>query len=94
MIDYKEVAILAIKNYLNINDEYWNINNLTEKYALPISIIQENYEKYKSATGGLVGVNSMTQGSQSISFNSSISNVLITEEVKMLLPKPRKFYAW
>ncbi|WP_195954409.1 hypothetical protein [Clostridium tertium] len=94
MIDSIEIAKLAIRNYLNIDEDYWNLNNLASKYSLVIELVKENYDKYKSATNGLIGINSISQGSQSISFNSNISNTLITDEIKLLLPKPKSFYTW
>jgi hypothetical protein len=94
MIDSIEIAKLSIKNYLGIDENYWNLNNLDSKYSLIIELVKENYDKYKSVTNGLVGINSISQGSQSISFNGNISNVLITEEIKLLLPKSKSFYAW
>ncbi|MBU6135218.1 hypothetical protein [Clostridium tertium] len=94
MIDSIYIAKLAIKNYLGIDENYWNLNNLDSKYSIVIELVKENYDKYKSVTNGLVGINSISQGSQNISFNSNISNILITEEIKLLLPRPKSFYVW
>lgn len=74
-------AILVIRNYLNRNlsDEY-----IKKNYALAIDQLIENANKINSAK--LIGVKSMSEGNQSISFDSNIEAWAITEDVKSLLP--------
>lgn len=76
-------AILVIRNYLNKNlsDSY-----IKKNYALAIDQLIENSNKINSAK--LVGVSSMSEGNQSISFNSNVEAWSITEDVKSLLPTP------
>ena len=76
-------AILVIKNYLNRNlsDEY-----IKKNYVLAIDQLIENANKINSAK--LVGVKSMSEGNQSISFDSNVEAWSITEDVKFLLPVP------
>lgn len=76
-------AILVIRNYLNKNlsDAY-----IKKHYALAIDQLIENANKINSIK--LVGVNSMSEGNQSISFNSNVEAWSITEDVKVLLPVP------
>ena len=76
-------AILVIRNYLNrnFNDEY-----IKRNYGLAIDQLIENANKINSAK--LVGVSSMSEGNQSISFNSNVEAWSITEDVKSLLPTP------
>lgn len=76
-------AILVIRNYLNRNlsDEY-----IKKNYALAIEQLIENANKINSAK--LVGVKSMSEGNQSISFDSNVEAWSITEDVKFLLPVP------
>lgn len=76
-------AILVIRNYLNRNlsDEY-----IKKNYALAIDQLIENANKINSAK--LVGVKSMSEGNQSISFDSNIEAWSITTDVKALLPTP------
>lgn len=76
-------AILVIRNYLNRNlsDKY-----IKKNYALAIDQLIENANKINSAK--LVGVKSMSEGNQSISFDSNVEAWSITEDVKFLLPVP------
>lgn len=76
-------AILAIKNYLNRNlsDEY-----IKKNYALAIDQLIENANKLNSTKP--VGVKSMSEGNQSISFESNLEAWAITSDVKALLPTP------
>lgn len=76
-------AIVVIRNYLNKNlsDQY-----IKENYVLAIDQLIENANKINSAK--LVGVKSMSEGNQSISFDSNIEAWSITADVKSLLPAP------
>lgn len=76
-------AIIVIRNYLNRNlsDEY-----IKKKYTLAINQLIENANKINSAK--LIGVKSMSEGSQSVSFDSNIEAWSITADVKALLPVP------
>lgn len=74
-------AILVIRNYLNKNlsDKY-----IKKNYALAIDQLIENANKINSIKS--VGVKSMSEGNQSISFDSNIEAWSITADVKALLP--------
>lgn len=76
-------AIVVVRNYLNKNlsDQY-----IKENYVLAIDQLIENANKINSAK--LVGVKSMSEGNQSISFDSNIEAWSITADVKSLLPAP------
>ncbi len=76
-------AILVIRNYLNKNlsDDY-----ILKNYNLAIDQLIENASKINSAKS--VGVKSMSEGNQSISFDSNIEAWTITPDVKALLPTP------
>lgn len=76
-------AILVIRNYLNKNlsDDY-----VKKNYKLAIDQLIENSSKINSAKS--VGVKSMSEGNQSISFDSNIEAWTITPDVKALLPNP------
>lgn len=76
-------AILVIRNYLNKNlsDQY-----IKKNYALAIDQLIENANMLNSRK--LVGVKSMSEGNQSISFNSNIEAWSVTADVKALLPVP------
>lgn len=76
-------AILVIRNYLNKNlsDQY-----IKKNYALAIDQLIENANMLNSRK--IVGVKSMSEGNQSISFNSNIEAWSVTADVKALLPVP------
>ena len=76
-------AILVIKNYLNrnVSDNY-----IKKNYALAIDQLIENANRINSIK--TVGVKSMTEGNQSISFDSNVEAWSITSDVKALLPTP------
>ena len=76
-------AILVIKNYLNRN---LSDNYIRENYNLAIDQLIENANKINSAK--LIGAKSMSEGNQSISFDSNIEAWSITADVKALLPVP------
>lgn len=75
------IAINSIRNYLNISatDE-----EIKSKYGYAFKTIYKAIEEQPERP---VGVSSVTQGSQSITYNTSNCNY-ITEDVKALLPKP------
>ena len=76
-------AILVFRNYLNKNlsDQY-----IKKNYALAIDQLIENANMLNSRK--LVGVKSMSEGNQSISFDSNIEAWSVTADVKALLPVP------
>lgn len=76
-------AILVIKNYLNrdLSDSY-----IKKNYVLAIEQLIENANKINSMKA--IGVKSMSEGNQSISFENGAEAWTVTEDVKMLLPTP------
>lgn len=76
-------AVLVIKNYLNkdLEDNY-----ILENYDLAVEQLVNNAAKLQSIK--TPGVNSMSEGNQSISFESGINPWTITDDIKDLLPMP------
>lgn len=76
-------AIIVIRNYLNRNlsDEH-----IRKNYTLAIDQLIENANKLNSTKS--VGIKSMSEGNQSISFDSNIEAWSMTADVKALLPTP------
>lgn len=76
-------AILVIKNYLNkdLEDNY-----ILENYELAVNQLIQNAAKLESIK--TPGVNSMSEGNQSISFENGINPWTITDDIKALLPTP------
>lgn len=76
-------AILVIRNYLNrdISDNY-----IKKNYVLAIDQLIENANKINSMKA--IGVKSMSEGNQSISFENGAEAWTITEDIKLLLPTP------
>ncbi|ACA45984.1 hypothetical protein FDC22_01225 [Clostridium botulinum] len=76
-------AVLVIRNYLNkdLEDNY-----ILENYDLAVEQLINNAAKLENIK--TPGVKSMSEGNQSISFESGASAWSITEDVKALLPTP------
>ncbi|WP_434305904.1 hypothetical protein [Clostridium botulinum] len=76
-------AILVLKNYLNkdFEDDY-----ILSNYFLAIDQIIENATKLDGIK--TPGVKSMSEGNQSISFESGAGAWSVTDDVKALLPTP------
>lgn len=76
-------AILVIKNYLNkdLTDEY-----ILTNYDLAVDQLINNAAKLENIK--TPGVKSMSEGNQSISFESGSGAWSITDDVKALLPTP------
>ncbi|WP_346905965.1 hypothetical protein [Clostridium sp.] len=77
-------AIVIIRNYLNnpkLTDEY-----ILDNYDLAIESIIENSKQLGSIKAP--GVKSMSEGKQSITFETGAEAWSITEDVAALLPLP------
>lgn len=90
--ELKEVAIISIQNYLN-NSKYTK-EYVENNFTIAIKIITKNLKANNEVCGGISNVSSISQGNQSISFNTNTKNTVITEEVKAVLPRPINFMAW
>ncbi|MHB7978938.1 hypothetical protein CF067_00860 [Clostridium sporogenes] len=79
----KAKAILVIRNYLNkdLEDEY-----ILENYDLAVDQLIQNAEELRSIK--TLGVNSMSEGNQSVSFENGVNPWTITDDIKTLLPIP------
>jgi len=76
-------AILVITNYLNkdLEDDY-----IMQNYDLAVEQLINNAAKLENIK--TPGIKSMSEGNQSISFESGAGAWSITEDVKALLPTP------
>lgn len=84
----QSMAIMAIRNYLNVNGkDLWTDDYIYFNYETAIALIIDNYKNMIEVNNGISNISSISQGGQSISFNSN-SNLLINDEVKLLLPRP------
>ncbi|NFC29185.1 hypothetical protein EXM98_19100 [Clostridium botulinum] len=83
MTNEQRKAILVIKNYLNkdLEDNY-----ILENYDLAVEQLINNAAKLENIK--TPGVKSISEGTQSISFESGAGAWSITEDVKALLPTP------
>lgn len=87
-LELEQLAISSIRNYLNVvGKEKWTDDYIKSNYAIAIKVIMNNYKNILEVNNGISNINSVSQGGQSISFNSN-SNALISDEVKLLLPRP------
>lgn len=90
--ELKEIAIISIQNYLN-NSKYTK-EYVEKNFTIAIKIIINNLKANDEVCGGISNVSSISQGNMSISFNTNIKNIVITEDVKTVLPRPINFMAW
>ena len=81
-------AIIAIKNYLNRDFDTILLNCAECEPLLHHNIDQiiENANKINSAK--LVGVSSMREGNQSITFSNNVEAWSVTDDIRSLLPSP------
>lgn len=79
----EEMAINSIRNYLNkdFTDE-----EIIDKFELAIKRIVSNLDDILETNTS--GISSITQGSQSITYDTSTEKSQISDDVKRLLPKP------
>lgn len=86
-LELEEIAISAIQNYLNVNGkELWTDDYIKTNHSIAIKLIINNYKNISEINNGISNISSISQGGQSISFNSATN--FITEDVKLILPKP------
>lgn len=80
-------SLTMIKKYLNYNDI--SDDEIINNYPMAIiltSIDLNNCANYKAENGE---IQSMTQGSRSITFNTSMQSYKLSPQVKGMLPLPR-----
>ena len=81
----EKIIISAIRHYLNVD---WANEKIKEEYPEAIQIAMDNYNK-TIASNRPVGISSVSQGSQSISYTSTeLNEIVIDGMVKALLPRP------
>ena len=83
IVDLEEICVQAIKEYLNrpLTDE-----EIREKYRIALEVmVEETQEIMRNKT---LGVTQVSQGSQSMSFDSNVQVFKVNDTVKALLPKP------
>lgn len=87
--EFKEnIAINAVRNYLNCD---FSDEEIKTKYGYVIDLIKaKDIEKIISNVNSRIGISSKTEGSRSISYDTSTSlnNYLVDDMIKALLPRP------
>lgn len=81
--EYEEIAIQAIKNYLNKN---FSTDYIKNNFSLAIKRMVYKAKQFNDSKPN--GVKSITEGDTSVSFDSVISTLVVDDEVKVLLPTP------
>lgn len=81
--EYEQMAVIAIKNYLNKDfaDDY-----IKQKFGLAIKRLAQNSKNLDEIK--TVGISSISENSTSISFSINLEAGTITDDIKSLLPKP------
>lgn len=82
-IDIENICVQAIKEYLNkpLTDE-----EVKSEYRVALMYMVEEAKEILKNTKS--GISSISQGSQSISYDSTVQAFRVNESVKALLPKP------
>ena len=82
-LDIENICVQAIKEYLNkpLTDE-----EVKSEYRVALMYMIEEAKEILINTNS--GISSISQGSQSISYDSTVQAFRVNESVKALLPKP------
>ena len=82
-LEIENICVQAIKEYLNksLTDE-----EVKSKYRVALMYMVEEAKEILKNTKS--GISSISQGSQSISYDSTVQAFKVNESVKALLPKP------
>jgi hypothetical protein len=81
--EYEEIAIQAIKNYLNKN---FSNDYIKGNFALAIKRMTYKAKQFNNSKPN--GVRSIIEGDTSVSFDSVINTLVVDDEIKALLPPP------
>lgn len=90
--EIEQIAISLIQNYYDYESKY-NDDYIKTRLSIPLKMIINNIQSVDDLAG-ITNLSSISQGSRSVSFNSNIKNMYLTEEVKAVLPPKKNFYAW
>lgn len=90
--EIEQIAISLIQSYYDYEAKYTN-DYIKINLSIALKMIINNIQAVEDLAG-ITNVSSISQGSRSVSFNSSIKNMYLTEEVKAVLPPKKNFYAW
>ncbi len=81
----EKIILSMIRHYLNVT---WTDEKIKEEYPEAIQVAMANYNK-ATTENRPIGISSISQGSQSISYTSTeLSEIVIDGIVKALLPRP------
>lgn len=81
----EKIIISMIRHYLNV---VWTDEKIKEEYPEAIQVAITNYNKVTKENRP-IGISSISQGSQSISYASTeLNEIVIDGMVKALLPRP------
>lgn len=84
----KSIVVKAIQNYLN-NDKFDDVYIEMNFPEVIMVAIEEEKEKLKQPSN----ISSMSQGSRSVTYKN-IGVGMLSNNVKLLLPKPRNYIVW
>ena len=81
----EKIILSMIRHYLNVT---WTDKKIKEEYPEAIKVAMANYNK-AATENRPIGISSISQGSQSISYASTeLNEIVIDGIVKALLPRP------
>lgn len=90
--EIEQIAISLIQSYYDYESKY-TYDYIKTRLSIPLKMIVNNIQSVDDLAG-ITNLSSISQGSRSVSFNSSIKNMYLTEEVKAVLPPKKNFYVW
>ena len=83
-LDIENICVQAIKEYLNRPS--LRESEIKNEYRVALMYMVEEAKEILKNTKS--GVSSISQGSQSISYDSTVQAFKVNESIKVLLPKP------
>ena len=90
--EYIVMGCMVIRNYLR---QPWLTDiDIQTKYEYALLRLVENWKNYDENVADYNGIASISEGSQSMSFDSNTRRFSITQDVIALLPPINNIYCW
>ena len=83
-LEIENICVQAIKEYLN--SPSLSESEIKNEYRVALMYMVEEAKEILKNTKS--GISSISQGSQSISYDSTVQAFKVNESIKLLLPKP------
>lgn len=87
---YIDMAVIMIRNKCKL--EYMTDTQIQKKYFYAVARLAQKLYDYDNLEN--TGLTSVTEGSQSMTFDKSLEKELFTADIMALLPKPSNIRSW